>query len=382
MVLMTLHHHKNIPGLYIHIPFCRRKCSYCNFYSTTSLDHVDEFLKSLYHEMTFYRSLFGPFDTLYIGGGTPSLLTIKQFNEVLSHIRETFRFTESPEITVEINPADLNFKALQFLREKRVTRISMGIQSFDDKTLSFLGRRHTRCQARNSIRDARRAGFDNIGLDLIYGIPGQSISSWTDTLREALSFNVEHISCYQLTPEGDTPLGKRWMRGELPLPNEDEQHAFFMTTSAILEDAGYIHYEVSNFSRNGTFISRHNNKYWNHSEYLGLGPAAHSFAGNRRWWNTSSLSDYLVDIHAGRVPVAASETLSTEELSLESLFLGLRTKEGIHLNHFRQAFDVDMLRDKGKTIKMLEETGLIRIEDGYLRPTRAGMALADSLSQI
>jgi oxygen-independent coproporphyrinogen-3 oxidase len=369
-------------GLYIHIPFCRSKCSYCNFYSTTALDGIDDFTKALMAEMNLYKTSLSHFDTLYIGGGTPSLLTVKHVSDILTHIRETFSIMNNSEITIEINPADVNFHELQLLHQMGINRISIGIQSFDDNILAFLGRRHTGCQARNIITDTRQAGFDNIGLDLMYGIPGQDPSSWKDTLREALSFEVEHLSCYQLDIEGNTPLGKCYRRGEFHLPDDDEQYDIFMITSSLLEDAGYIHYEVSNFARNRAFISKHNSKYWNHSQYLGLGPAAHSFAGNRRWWNKCSLTAYLEDIQKGKAPVAALEGLSREELCFEALFLGLRTMEGIHLQNFHKVFEYDLLSEKAQMIQMLEESGLIRTEDGYLRPTRAGLAVADSLSLI
>ena len=379
---MNQQKHLKHPGLYIHIPFCERKCSYCNFYSTTSLYRVDEFLNALFIEMNLCGSSWNRFDTLYIGGGTPSLLTMKQFSDVLSHIRETFRFTDNQEITVEINPADMNLNDLKSLRSMGVNRISIGVQSLNDDILAFLGRRHTVSQARSTIADARRAGFENIGLDLMYGIPGQDIPLWAKTLEEAISCEPEHLSCYQLTLEDDTPLGKRHRMGEFLLPDEDRQYDFFMRTSTILGDAGYVHYEVSNFARNKNLVSRHNSKYWNHTPYLGLGPAAHSLVENRRWWNKVSLTEYLADIHSGKAPLATSETLSTEALRLEALFLGFRTKEGIHLENFNTRFECDLLDEKAETIEILQNSGFIRIEDGYLRPTPSGLAVADSLSLI
>ncbi|MCX5855081.1 MAG: radical SAM family heme chaperone HemW, partial [Deltaproteobacteria bacterium] len=247
---MNQQSHIKHPGLYVHIPFCRSKCFYCNFYSTTSINRINPFLNALFIEMNLYGSSWNRFDTLYIGGGTPSLLTMKQFSDVLSHIRETFRFTKNPEITVEINPADMNLNDLKSFRSMGVNRISIGVQSFNNDILAFLGRRHTGSQARRTIADARHAGFENIGLDLMYGIPGQDIKSWAETMEEAISCELEHISCYQLTLENDTTLGKRHQMGEFLLPDEDGQYDFFMRTCTILGDAGYIHYEVSNFARN------------------------------------------------------------------------------------------------------------------------------------
>jgi oxygen-independent coproporphyrinogen III oxidase len=381
-LLMTRFNNTNLPGLYIHIPFCQKKCPYCSFYSTTALERIDDFVTTLLTEMKLYQSSWRRFDTFYIGGGTPSQLSIKHFHKILTQIHQTFHITEEAEITVEINPADMNRHDLQALHQMGVNRISIGVQSFNDDILAFLGRRHCHTQARDAIENARQAGFENISLDLIYGIPGQDMSSWIKTLEEALSFEAEHLSCYQLTLGADTPLGKRHKGGEFTLPDDEEQYNFFMTTSTTLEKAGYIHYEVSNFTRKSDLISKHNSKYWNHTPYLGLGPAAHSFLENRRWWNQGALSGYLEDLQAGRAPVASSETLEKEALRLEALFLGFRTKEGIHLEHFNARFECDLLLEKAGILKILEEKGFIRIEEGYLRPTRAGLAVADSLSLI
>lgn len=381
MTVMTRKNNKH-SGLYIHIPFCKSKCSYCSFYSTTSLELIDDFLSALLTEMNFYGPSTGLFDTLYIGGGTPSVLSTRQLGNILTHVRKIFRFKENPEITVEINPADLSFSELQSLRRLGVNRISIGVQSFNDDTLAFLERRHTGRQARHAIEDAGRAGFENIGLDLMYGIPGQDIPSWVETLEEAISYKPEHLSCYQLTVDDDTPLGRRRRMGEIVLPDDDGQYDFFIRTSAMLEGAGYVHYEVSNFARNETLVSRHNSKYWNHCPYLGLGPSAHSFRENRRWWNHGSLTDYMSDIRAGKPPVATSETLTLEDLRLEALFLGFRTKEGIHLKDFNTRFSCDLLEEKTDAIRALQNSGFTKIEDGYLRPTPSGLAVADSLSLI
>jgi len=332
--------------------------------------------------MNLYKSSWGTFDTLYIGGGTPSLLTAEYFSRIFKHAHDTFRITGNAEITVEVNPADMRLDDLQSLRQLGVNRISIGVQSYDNDILSFLGRRHTTAQAIDTIEDARRAGFENIGIDLIYGIPGQDLSTWGNTLRDAISFDTEHLSCYQLSVGDDTPLGKRQRMGEFVMPDDDAQYEFFMTTSTILERAGYVHYEVSNFARNLNTVSKHNSKYWSHTPYLGIGPSAHSFAENRRWWNQNSLTKYLTDMDAGKAPVASSEALSFDELRLEAMFLGLRTMEGIDLKHFNTRFKCDLLEEKAEIIKTLQNSGAIKIEDGYLRPTTAGLAVADSLSLI
>jgi len=268
------------------------------------------------------------------------------------------------------------------MREIGINRINIGVQSFNQKVLDFLGRRHSVKHAISAIEDSRNAGFHNIGLDLIYSVPAQDIGSWLDTLKQAVAFSPEHISCYQLTLESKTPLGIRYQAGEFPIPGEELQFEFFLKTSEFLEDAGYIHYEVSNFARGKEHTSRHNQKYWDHSPYLGLGPSAHSFRCNQRWWNHRSLDQYLAAINAGNLPVEETETLTMEQLRLEALYLGLRTKKGISLQEFKNQYHYDLFSKKKKILAKLEEEGLISIEDGHLSPTQAGLAVADSLSLI
>jgi len=373
---------EQISGLYIHVPFCLSKCPYCDFYSSTSLIALPLFMDALLKEMEMYRNKFNSFDTVYIGGGTPSLLSLQQLESVLGGIRENFDLMPNTEITIETNPADLHQSYLKSLREIGINRLNIGIQSFDLKLLRFLGRRHSLAQAFSAIEASRKAGFHNIGLDLIYGIPGQAIDSWLDTLRRAVSFSPEHVSCYQLTIESRTPLGKRYQAGEFSMPGEESQYEFFMKTSQFLEDAGYLHYEVSNFAKRAEYTSRHNQKYWDHSPYLGLGPAAHSFQNNRRWWNHRSIDKYLAAINAGHRPVEEIETLTTEQLLQETLYLGLRTKKGICLEDFKKRFDYDIFTAKRKMLDKLQEEGFISIQDGHLYPTPTGLAVADSLALI
>ena len=352
---------EKIPGLYIHIPFCLSKCHYCDFYSLTSISAVPDFLDALFKEMEMYRNRFNPFDTVYIGGGTPSLLSPQQLESILISVQKNFDLISTPEITVETNPADLDQSFLESMREIGINRINIGVQSFDEKMLNFLGRRHSVKQAISAVEASRKAGFHNIGLDLIYGVPEQDIESWLDTLKQAVAFSPEHISCYQLTLESKTPLGIRYQAGEFSLPGEELQYEFFMKTSEFLEDAGYIHYEVSNFALGTEYTSRHNQKYWDHSPYLGLGPAAHSFQSNRRWWNHRSLDRYLAAINAGNLPIEETEILTMEQLRLEALYLGLRTKKGVSLQDFKNRYDYDLFTEKKEILDKLEEEGLISI---------------------
>jgi len=370
------------PGLYIHIPFCLSKCSYCDFYSSTSLSALPPFLDVLSKEMKMYRSRFKLFETLYIGGGRPSLLSPQQLEIILICVQETFDITSNSEITVEANPAHLNRPYLEALRKIGINRINIGVQSFDQEVLHFLGRRHSVEQAISAIEASRNAQFHNMGLDLIYGIPGQTIDSWLDTLKQAVAFSPEHLSCYQLTLNSKTSLGKRHQAGEFSIPGEELQYEFFMKTSQFLEDAGYIHYEVSNFARGIELASKHNQKYWDHSPYLGLGPAAHSFQKNRRWWNYRSIDQYITAINAGTLAVEETEILTTEQLRLEALYLALRTQKGISLDEVKRRFHYDLLSERRKMLDKLQEEGLISVQDGHLYPTRTGLAVADSLSLI
>lgn len=370
------------PGLYIHIPFCRTKCNYCGFYSSTNLARVPDFLKALGKEMDLYRFDFRTFDTIYIGGGTPSVLSKKDLATILEGLAGKFTVSPDAEITLEANPGDISLPLLKDFRRLGINRLNMGIQSFEDDALKLLGRRHSPLQAIHAIEMTYKAGFDNLGLDLMYGLPGQSLASWTDTLRQALSFQPTHLSCYQLTLEPETPLGIRHLNGEISLPNEEMQADLFFQTATTLEQAGYLHYEVSNFARDEGSLSKHNQKYWRHTPYLGLGPAAHSFRDNKRWWNKRNLASYIMDLKSDIAPVETKEMLTSKQMRLEAMFLGLRTKRGIDLDNFRALYNCDLLMEKRSTIALLIEKGLLEITAGCLRPTLAGMAVADSLALL
>jgi oxygen-independent coproporphyrinogen-3 oxidase len=381
-----------LPGLYVHIPFCLRKCPYCSFYSVTDRTAIPPFLTALKQEAKRHRGFAPAFDTLYLGGGTPSVLAPAEMEDLIASLRETLPVAADAEVTVEANPGDVTDELLAALTRAGVNRLNLGIQSFDEGALELLGRRHSARQALAAFRLAREAGFANLGLDLIYGLPSpagpaaeqaaQSASdAWTATLAQALELGPEHLSCYQLTPEPGTPLAASLDRGELLLPGESAQADYFLETSRFLEERGYGHYEVSNFCLPG-HESRHNGKYWTHVPYLGLGPAAHSFAGRQRRWNHRDLEAYLGDLEAGRLPVAARETLTDEQLRLEALFLGFRMRRGIDLEDFRRRYGMDLLAAKGDTIGRLSREGLLESCGGFLRPTRRGLAVADSLALI
>ena len=322
------------------------------------------------------------FDTVYFGGGTPSLLDISEFELILSALQKNFRISADSEITVEVNPADRDISWFKAMRAMGINRLNIGVQSFDDPILEFLGRRHNGASARIAIEMALGAGFDNIGLDLIYNIPGNSLRSWKETMRTALSFKPAHLSCYELSIEENTSLAQKYRKGEFSLPNEDQQWTFFSTTSDFLVNAGYFHYEVSNFASNESLKSRHNQKYWLHTPYLGLGPAAHSFSHSKRWWNIESVQEYIQCLDSGHSPIANFECLTREQLCLESLFLGLRMSRGVDINQLRQLYDYDLLKMRPDILKYAISEGYLVHDHNFLRTTCKGLAIADHLALL
>ena len=369
-------------GLYIHVPFCLSKCGYCSFYSIASIHLIREFVKAVIDEIAFYKSCFSSFDTIYLGGGTPSLLSVQQIDDILEAVNNNFNIDQHAEITMEVNPGDVSFEYFQSLRKLGINRLNIGIQSFDDHILKFLGRRHTAKEAVAAFDAARKYGFKNIGIDIIYGVSGQDIDTWKQTLEKALSFFPEHLSCYQLSLDEKTPLYLQYQQTGTQMLSENDALDFFLTTSNTLTGAGYLHYEVSNFARSESKRSRHNMKYWRHIPYLGLGPAAHSFCDRRRWWNKADADAYIRSISEDKTPVGQFEELSVEQLAMEALFLGLRTQEGIDLGRYQARYGVDLLEQKKQILRKLVEDKRLEIKDGHLRPTLSGMAVADSLALI
>jgi oxygen-independent coproporphyrinogen-3 oxidase len=371
----------NYPGLYVHVPFCKTKCPYCDFYSITTTDHIEVFLEALDAEARFYRDRFPAFDSLFLGGGTPSLLTGPQLTALMKSLRRHFVFAPESEITLEANPDDITAGKLALWRDLGINRLSLGVQSFDEAELRFLGRRHTARQTEAAIELIRAAGFTNLGLDLMYGLPGQRLEGWLKTLEKALSFAPEHLSCYQLTVADETRLGQRAARGEISLPDEETQREFFLLTADFLMAHGYLHYEVANFARQGPqagsrcrYCCRHNLKYWTRTPYLGLGPAAHSFDGRRRWWNVASVEAYCAALDAGKAPVSDAETLTPEQIRLETLALGFRTREGVSLATIREHPGGDAM------VAALTRAGLVRVDRGRVMATAAGLVVADRLA--
>jgi len=326
-------------GIYIHIPFCAHKCLYCDFYSITELSLQDAFLEALFREIAATKSLL-PFDSLYIGGGTPSILPAQQIGRIIERISCQFNLEETAEITLEVNPGTVAIESLKAYRQMGVTRLNIGVQSFQDSHLRWLGRMHSADAAKDAILMARAAGFDQIGMDLIYGIPGQSRQAWLADLHQAISFDPEHLSCYMLTCEPETPLERMLQRQEFKPMADGAVCDLFETTITELSGQGYPLYEISNFARKDhspdVNRSRHNQKYWTDVPYLGFGPAAHSYLNPVRYRNHRDIRAYMADLNSGTLPIAEKETLSMEQQLMETVFLGLRTLEGISIKRFEE----------------------------------------------
>ncbi|MCF8053959.1 MAG: radical SAM family heme chaperone HemW [Deltaproteobacteria bacterium] len=367
-------------GLYIHIPFCQTKCPYCDFYSITDTALLPSFLQCLQREMELHADIFTCFDSIYIGGGTPSLLSIQQMDALLTKIHAIFHIATDAEITVEINPADWKGEELRALRHCGVNRLNIGVQSLVNEPL--LGRRHSTADAINTIENALNANFKNIGADMIYGLPQQTLTQWRQSLTKILDFPLQHLSCYQLEVKAETPMGKLLAQGGLTLLPEEAQRDFFFLTADLLEASGYLHYEVSNFAQGANFASRHNQKYWEHLPYLGVGPAAHSFSQGRRWNNFAHVITYCQSVKEGQLPVEQQEVMDKQDLLREAIFLGIRTKKGIEVEALRRRHLVDILQERKALIKALEQAGLIVIHGTHLSPTRDGLAVADGIALL
>lgn len=373
------------PGLYLHIPFCSAICPYCDFAVLTGGPEMRaRFVEHLLAEIRMWgadRDLFPEIDTIYLGGGTPSALAPEQIAHILAAARETLSIRDDAWIFFEANPEDVTPESARAWRDLGVRMLSLGLQSFDAQALRFLGRRHTPDEARQSVEIARAAGFEIVSIDLIYGLAGQPPEIWRRTLTEAVALDPDHVSCYQLTIHEGTPFGFRLARGKMSELPDEAQADLFLLTHTFLRDHGLPGYEVSNFARSPEHRSRHNQKYWDHTPYLGVGPSAHSFSGRKRWWNERKIKPYQSRIEIAERPIAGSEDLTAEDLAIEALMLGFRTAEGIDLARFRERYGADLLAGNARLIERLEREGLLRTGGGRLVPTLEGWAVADSLAR-
>lgn len=364
-----------MPGLYIHIPFCRRRCSYCDFFSTTQNGLQTVYVEALIREIRERRDFLSEnrLDTIYFGGGTPSQLPAIAFAEIFDTIRENFSIAENAEITLEANPDDLKSDYLAQLESLPFNRISLGIQSFDDEDLIRLNRRHLAEQAIEAVHNCRKHGFTNLSIDLMYGLPFQTATKWEKNLDIALSLLPPHISAYHLTYEEGTALFRQLQKGEVSPVDEEFSVSFFETLKHKLENAGYLHYEISNFAREG-YLSRHNSSYWKGTPYLGIGASAHSFDGSSRIRNVSSLTDYLKGNR-----IAEYESLDEKTRYNDYIVTRLRTMWGIDLNEIEKLYGSSYSTYCLQLCHPYLDRELLVRDENAIRLTGKGIFLSDGI---
>ena len=366
-------------GIYIHIPFCKKACHYCNFHFSTTLHRMPEMMKAIGKEAELRKDyVTEKVDTIYFGGGTPSLFTHNEVGNMIELFREFFLVDAPAEITLEANPDDISEASLSAWKKAGINRLSIGIQSFFEEDLLWMNRAHTALQSIQSIEMAQAAGFHNISIDLIYGRPGLTNENWKQNIQTTLSLKIPHLSCYALTVEPNTALAKMIATHQSSNVDEDKQALHFSILCQELDAAGYEHYEISNFALPG-FRSQHNSSYWQGKPYLGLGPSAHSFNGKSRQWNVSNNRLYLQSIENGQVPFEIEWLTETQQFN-EYIMTALRTIEGISLERIKADWGEEKtLALNLAALKYLQNGGL-QINDNYLRLTVSGKFLADGIA--
>ncbi|NBU80277.1 MAG: radical SAM family heme chaperone HemW [Flavobacteriaceae bacterium] len=366
-------------GIYIHIPFCKQACHYCDFHFSTSLQKKDEMVLALANEMALRATEFNDevVETIYFGGGTPSILEIQDLRFLIDEVYRNFTVTENPEITVEANPDDLTETRIIELSQNKINRLSIGIQSFFEDDLMLMNRAHNSEEAKKCLEIAIKY-FDNISIDLIYGVPNMSNEKWLQNIKTALSFNVPHISSYALTVEPKTALHTFIQKGIIPRPDDEVAQEHFHLLVDKLEEAGFIHYELSNFGKENYF-SRNNSSYWLGKKYIGIGPSAHSYNGICRSWNVSNNSLYLKSIAKNILP-SETETLTKTDRYNEYVMTGLRTIWGISLNRIEQEFGKTYLDYLNQQAAKYIEDHLLFVDDNVLRTTKNGKFLSDGIA--
>jgi len=369
-------------GLYIHIPYCLSRCHYCDF-NTYRFDaaEADQYLEGLGSEIDCYGAMEAVHDrrvcSIFFGGGTPSILMASQIVGILDRCREAFALEGDVEVSLEANPGTVDLSKLRAIRAGGVTRLSFGVQAVQDRLLTRIGRAHTADEAEHAFRTARGAGFANVNLDLMFGLPDQSLDDWADSLRWAIRLNPEHLSTYGLILEEGTRFHHEHRAGALELPDEETEAAMYQMTMDLLEAAGYEQYEISNFARPG-FRCRHNLAYWEHGEYLGLGAGAHSYFGGRRFYNERLPAAYLRAIRERGTAVAGGEHPSPDALRSERLMLGLRLRAGIDLRRFKETLGIGELRDS-EAVARLMDGGFLGVRRGRVQITDRGLLVANEL---
>jgi oxygen-independent coproporphyrinogen-3 oxidase len=366
-------------GIYIHIPFCKQACHYCDFHFSTSMKNKQAMVEALANELQLRKNELADdvVETIYFGGGTPSVLSSDEINLLIESVYRHFKVSNDPEITLEANPDDLSDQKITELAQSKVNRLSIGIQSFFDQDLQLMNRAHNSDEAQKSLAKAA-LHFDNISIDLIYGIPGMDDRKWKQNIETALSFGIPHISSYALTVEPKTALKKLIGTGQIAAPSDEAAAAHFMILVDTLETAGFIHYELSNFGKRG-FFSRNNSAYWLGKKYLGIGPSAHSYNGISRSWNVANNSLYLKSLAENKLP-NQTEILTATDRYNETVMTGLRTIWGVSLERIEKDFGkkyVDYLLQQSR--RFIDD-GLLSVENGILRTTSKGKFLADGLA--
>ncbi len=368
-------------GIYIHIPFCHRRCSYCDFYLTTNLNLIDDFIVSLIREIELSAIKYSDLivDTIFFGGGTPSLLNSKQFENIILSLYNNFKIKDSPEITLECNPEDIIGDSYKFSEFNKIgaSRISVGVQSFIDKELKFLTRLHNGYDSMKSLEISKKF-FKNVSADLIYSFNGQKLVDIEYNINKILQLDLQHVSAYTLILEKGTLLYKEYEQNNLLKYVDNENPQFYEFVNNILKENGYEHYEVSNYAKNG-FVSEHNLKYWNYDHYLGLGPSAHSFIGNNRLVNVKSVSKYIKKLNLNVLPVDAFESLSFEQLK-NDYFISVFRSNGVLFEKYSKLFGTAFLEDYGDMAERLSNLKLAVLTDDRFKLTEKGFALADEIT--
>lgn len=371
-------------GLYIHIPFCRSRCSYCDF--ATGLyqsELADRYVRALVDEIARSRNAGAHVDTIYFGGGTPSLLTPIQLDLILSALHRQFEVENDSEITVEMNPGTVTRDQLRAFRRSGVNRASFGAQTFDDAELAKLGRSHSTADTLKTFHELRAAGFDNVSFDLIAGLPGQTLAGWQRNIEQSLALEPEHLSFYLLEVHSGTPLADHIRRGLQPVPDEDLAAVMYEWMIERAAAAGYEHYEISNLCKPG-FSSRHNTKYWTGAPYYGFGCSAHSFASApfghaRRWSNERDVLRYVENVEQGTSPVIEEQELTEADLRAEALFLGMRMMRGVDVREYNELFGVDLRAEHASELDRFHEAGLVEFDGDLIRLTRNGALMSNEV---
>ncbi|MEI6766219.1 MAG: radical SAM family heme chaperone HemW [Bacteroidota bacterium] len=367
-------------GIYIHIPFCKKKCAYCNFFSLASAGLMKGFIQAMLAEVVLTADYLGgeTVDTIYFGGGTPSIIEPSDVAQILDKIRIAHAVADDAEITIEANPDDVTIDKLRAWKASGINRFSLGVQSFNDEDLLWLGRTHNAAQSISAVNLIKASGFDNVSIDLIYGIPGQDETRWMKNIETAVTIDVPHISAYSLTVEDGTILHNFIGKGRAEMPDDALSERHFTRITETLESNGFLHYEISNFCREGMF-SRHNSAYWQGVKYLGLGPSAHSFNGSTRQWNVSSVSKYLKAIAAG-TPDFEMETLSPEQKYNEYVMVSLRTMWGCDLKYIENNFGKALLLHLISEAEPFIRTEEIFSQNDILYLSNKGKLFADRIA--